>query len=142
MKFTKAALITRLFVFFCAMDQRFGKKEKLKSLKEIEGLFSAGKQLRQFPLMLVYGRGEGEAANKAGFTVSRRKFKKAHERNRIKRLMREAYRLQKHHLATDESLRMMFIYLPAEELKYARIFEAMGKILEKLKNDLSPQSTP
>ena len=73
----------------------------------------------------------------AGFTVSTRYFKKAVDRNRIKRLMRESYRLQKNHLKAalekkNKSLSVFFIYtadsLPKQEDINKKVAEALRKI--------------
>ncbi len=79
------------------MDQSFKKIEKLKSQKLIEKLFSEGKSVAVYPLRLVYLKTtfEDPVKIKTGVSVSKRNFKTAVARNRIKRLMREAYRLNK-----------------------------------------------
>ncbi|MBL0182209.1 MAG: ribonuclease P protein component [Chitinophagaceae bacterium] len=75
---------------------RFGKTEKLKSRKTIEQLFAEGKSFSNFPFRVIWKFTQtADAALQAGFTVSSKNFKNAVDRNRIKRLMREAYRLQK-----------------------------------------------
>ena len=79
------------------MDQSYKKIEKLKGQKLIEKLFSEGKSIAVYPLRLVYLKTnfDDSVSIKSGFSVSKRNFKKAVDRNRIKRLMREAYRLNK-----------------------------------------------
>ena len=76
------------------------KDDRLKSRKAIEYLFKEGKSFSIFPLRVLYtinAASEKPTNNlRAGFSVSTRNFKKAVDRNRIKRLLREAYRLQKH----------------------------------------------
>lgn len=75
----------------------YNKNEKLKSRKLIEALFKNGKSLSAAPLKIIYMQ-PAEALDfpiKAGVSVSSKNFKKAVQRNRIKRLMREAYRLNK-----------------------------------------------
>src|SRR5713226_7397126 len=77
-----------------------GKSERLKSRKQIDALFEAGKKITQFPFRLLYRTEPGKGIVKAGFTVSSKNFPRAVDRNRIKRLSREAYRIQKKELET------------------------------------------
>ena len=113
----------------------FKKEEKLKSRKLIEQLFDKGSSLSVFPLRIVYLKivhGTGFPVQ-AGFSVPKRKFKKAVDRNRIKRLIRESYRRQKHTLYQniDDTYILMFTYLDEKEHKYVDIEEKMIHLLEK-----------
>lgn len=79
---------------------------------------------------------EGETLQ-AGFSVSSRNFKHAVDRNRVKRLMREAYRLQKQPLADDllaneKKLSVFFIYTANELPEYKLMFEKMTAVLKRL----------
>ena len=80
------------------MNQKFPKNEKLKSSKTNENLFLNGKKHIQFPLKIIYLETSESENNKVAFSVPKRNFKKAVERNRIKRLLREIYRLNKYYL--------------------------------------------
>jgi ribonuclease P protein component len=82
-----------------AKEYGFGKAEKLKSRKRIETLFTAGQAFSRHPVRVVYRLlPEGEGKVLAGVSATKKHFKKAVDRNRIKRLLREAYRLQKREL--------------------------------------------
>ena len=116
------------------MRQTFNKLERLKSKKRIEQLFTDGKSLTAFPLKLVFLRLEHDspALIQAGVSVSKRNFKSAVDRNRIKRLMREAYRKNKQIVYDSEDTKkhiFMFIYQGNKELEYRVIEEKMKELL-------------
>lgn len=76
------------------MDQSLGKNQKLKSKKLIDKLFIEGQSVKAFPLKLVYTEIDQAqiSDNKVAFSVPKKLFKNAADRNRIKRLMREIFR--------------------------------------------------
>lgn len=131
----------RAFSYFTAMAKRhsFGKKEKLKSRKLVDDLFASGKSSNFFPIRMVYKFAPFNEipGMQVGVTASSRHFKKAVDRNRIKRLLREAYRLQKNdlfHLVTAKKLMgyTFFIYVDKTMPTYQNIFEAMTRCLDFL----------
>ena len=118
------------------MQFTFKKEEKLKSKKLIEQLFEQGSTLKEFPLRMVYLKVKlgTDYPVKASFSVSKRKFKHAVDRNRIKRLMRECYRMNKYKLyqnIEDEYI-LMFTYIDEKQLKYVDIEENMIHLMTKL----------
>lgn len=116
----------------------FKKHEKLKSRKAIEQLFKTGKSFSNFPFRVLWKFNENAGAPlQSGFAVSSRQFKKAVDRNRIKRLMREAYRLQKNDLQVllaekPQYLSIFFIYVGNELPEYKSIHEKTGNVLGRL----------
>jgi len=123
------------------MQQTFKKQEKLKKSKLIEQLFAQGKSLTVFPIKLVYLKIDHNSPYKiqAGVTVSKRNFKKAVDRNRIKRLLREVYRKNKFVIYESENTKkhiFMFIYLGKTEFEYPILEGKMKLLLQKfiLKN--------
>lgn len=115
----------------------YGKEEKLKSRKQIEKLFAEGKHINAFPVKAIYLSESAEVKLQAGVSVSSRYFKKAVDRNRIKRLMREAYRLQKESVQNavqekNKQLSLFLIYTGNEVPDYETIYVSVKKILNKL----------
>ena len=73
----------------------YNKTEKLKSKKQLDYVFKKGKSFTVFPVRVLYAYITDETTLKTGVGVSSRYFKKAVHRNRVKRLLREAYRKEK-----------------------------------------------
>lgn len=118
------------------MQQTFKKQEKLKKGKLIAKLFTEGSSITEFPIKLAYLQYEHSLPYKiqAGVSVPKRNFKRAVDRNRIKRLLREAYRKNKHLIYESEYTKkhiFMFIYLGKKEIEYKIIEEKMIAILRK-----------
>lgn len=119
-----------------------GKNERLKSRKLIGELFKTSKSITSFPIRIVYQIKKEPAEFsgsklQAGFSVSSKNFKKAVDRNRIKRLMREAYRLQKSELGLPENqleIQLIFfiIYTGKELPAYQLVFDKVRSLLVKL----------
>jgi len=79
------------------MKYSYKKTEKLKSEKLITELFTSGNSVSAYPLRLVFLESSflEDVKIKTGVSVPKKNFKKAVDRIRIKRLIREAYRLNK-----------------------------------------------
>ena len=116
------------------MDFSFSKKEKLKSKKTIEILFKEGQKVSVFPLTMMYLKSNNE--NKIGVSVSKRYFKKAVDRNRVKRLLREAYRQNKKMLIDNNinGYAFMILYIGKELPKFNEVNEKTSLLLKKFIN--------
>lgn len=126
------------------MDQSFKKEEKLKSEKLIEKLFSEGKSVAAYPLRLVYLKTvfDTPIQIKTGVSVSKRNFKKAVDRNRIKRLMREAYRLNKSNYLSNitEQYAFMILYIGKSDTDFKTISKKMNTLMDLfLRNQTLPK---
>ena len=118
-----------------------GKKERLKSRKQIEQLFSSGQRFNIPPFRIFYSYqdqdSDGSIPLQAGFAASSRIFKTAVERNRVKRLTREAYRLQKNELQDqlkeqNQRLNVFFIYIGKEMPAYEEVYKSVQLALARL----------
>ena len=136
------------------MKKRFtlSKQERLKSRKLIEQLFREGKSISVFPYRVLYLPVAGADAQlpcslQAGIAVSSKNFKKAVHRNKIKRLTREAYRLQKAGLQqklteAGQQLILFLIYTGKEIPDFLLVKEKVQVILEKLIHRIDESHPP
>lgn len=114
----------------------FPKEEKLCSNKSIDKLFAGGESFIAYPLRVVYIIDDEEDVEKQVasvlISVSKKKFKRAVKRNRVKRLVREAYRLNKSVYVellqkTNKRIDIAFLYLKNELPTYEEIEKAIKK---------------
>ncbi len=121
----------------------YNKKEKLKSRKALEQLFAKGKSFSVFPVKVFY-MPMSETMDypvKVGVGVSARNFKKATDRNRIKRLLRESYRLNKLSLnalveTKQKQMAVFFLYIGKELPEYVLLTEKMQAALKRLEENI------
>lgn len=114
-----------------------GKEERLCSKKIIEKIFSEGESFLSFPLKVTYIETElpSNYPAQAAFTVGKKNFKLAVNRNRIKRIMRESYRLNKFALYDKlhgKQLAVFFIFIGKKIPDFGTVDLAMKKGIDKL----------
>lgn len=132
------------------MRATFKREERLKSRKVIQAMFNRqGQSFSQYPLRLVWMPMEERRSDSPlqfAVSVPKRRFKKAVTRNRLRRQIKETYRLQKPNLyqaleGQDQQYAFMIIYAGQEMLPYAQIEKAMQhtirRFLKKVKNSHS-----
>lgn len=117
----------------------FRKEERLCSIKLIEELYEQGSSFVLYPFRFVYKEVISEAAPvQLVISVPKRKFKKAVDRNRIKRQIREIYRHQKVNLLypslvqKNKSLHLLIIYTGNEIITTSKIEKKLNLGLERL----------
>lgn len=113
----------------------FSKKDKIKSRDQIQLLFTSGKSMANKPLRVVYYTDKTlEDELKVGVSVSKRYFKRAVDRNYIKRLLREVYRKNQFLIKQSQTKPnlMMFLYQSHKIPNYADLELKMIELFEKL----------
>lgn len=125
----------------------FKKEERLRGAKRIESLFQKGRSFIAYPLRVVYSETDAPTSVSASILVSvpKKKIKRAVQRNRIKRLVRESYRLNKSILLAKlndnmPSMDIAFIYLKEELSDFKSIQKAMQKALSEIGEKIKPEN--
>lgn len=117
----------------------YRKADKLKSRKQIELVFKKGKTFMAFPLKIHwYADKSAHAVLQAAVSVPSRHFKKAVDRNKIKRIMREAWRLNKNSLQQQtvdlhQNLSVFIVYVGNEVPQYDTLANKTETSINKLK---------
>ena len=117
------------------------KEERLYRKRGFEQLLSQGESFVSYPLRVVYvfrEREEGEFPARVAVSVSKKRFKRAVKRNRVKRLVKEAYRLNKPEfyaiLPDKKTVDILFIYLEGSLVEYGKIEKAIAGVIKKIRN--------
>ena len=124
--------MTRLFTF--------SKEERLSHKKAIDALFNQGSSFNLSPFKVIYLRQTPAMAVPVQVLVGvpKKKFKRAVDRNRLRRMIREAYRLNKHRLtdhteALPYTLQVGFIYIADRlDIPFAELEKQMVSCLDRM----------
>lgn len=121
----------------------YNRKEKLKSRKLIQQVFESGKAFSQFPIKIIWLLHSNTSTSpvQAAVSVGKKQFKLAVKRNRVKRLLREAYRLNKQDLLAavpqDKRLAIFIIYIDKELPQLPLLNRKMQLALNRLSKEIS-----
>jgi ribonuclease P protein component len=122
-----------------AMRHTFRKPEKLCSQNIIDRLFAEGKSIsaRQFRLIYFENEGSAKPPVKVMIAVSKKNFKHAVNRNRMKRLIREAYRVSKHKILEEytrigKHCEIAFIFNGKKYATHEETLAAINELLDRL----------
>lgn len=126
----------------------YNKQEKLKSRKQLNTLFKKGKSFTVFPLKVFFVFADNTQDNiiKTGVGVSSRHFKKAVQRNRVKRLLREVYRTEKHPLQealnkSNKKLAIFLLFVDKTLPEYSLLKEKMPLCIQRLIHEVDIKNT-
>lgn len=118
----------------------FRKAERLTGKTNVERLFAEGRSISEYPLRVLYRVTDqpGDAPVRLLIAVPKRKFKHAVDRNRIRRRIREAYRLNRYLMEGDDAplpgLHLGFIFVSDKsDISYTEIEKRMKACLERLR---------
>lgn len=116
----------------------FSKSERLKSNEKIGQLFHDGISLYTYPIKLLYLRADDSEIidHQIAISVTKKRFKKAVDRNTIKRRLKESYRMNKKVISNVPPLQILIIYIGKEIETYKKCNQALVKILGQLSDNL------
>lgn len=124
----------------------FPKKERLKSKKIIEQVFLDGLAIRAFPLKLIYLNTplDQPVQTQVALVAPKKNFRSAVKRNRIKRLLRENYRLNKHLIFnnTERQYALVILYIGKEMPSFRDIDLALKVLLKNFLKKVHNEKTP
>lgn len=118
----------------------FPRRERLSSKKIIDKLFAQGSTVFHHPIMckvIVEDTAEENTGIQVLIVVPKKKIKKAADRNRIRRRIREAYRINKlplHKFKEQENkhIYIAFVYVSSDELNFTSLQSAIIKITQEI----------
>ena len=113
-------------------NYKYPREEKLKQKNDISLLFEKGKWQTCGNLRLISFSSEEIALHKMGVSVSKRYFKKAVDRNRIKRQMRDIVRLQKDSLVSTQSFAYFISYTHTQLPDFELLQQSISTLFQKL----------
>lgn len=119
-----------------SIPHTFSKEERLCKQYLFDALLTEGNSFVKYPLRIVYkiSTEPGDVPARIAISVSKKRFKRAVKRNRIKRLIRESYRLNKSVLNTPTPypIDVLFIYLDAQLPEYSKIEKSVVSAMKKI----------
>ncbi len=112
---------------------RFRKEERLNKGKDIQELFKKGSSFYLYPfkVILLPNQDQAHPVHQVIISVSVRNFKRAVDRNLIKRRIREAYRLNKAGIPASKKLMIAYIYTAKEILPFDQIQEKLARTFNR-----------
>lgn len=126
----------------------FRKEERLTHRSEIAALFDEGKPYKSYPFLLLTRLvTQSDVPTKVVISVSKRRLRRAHDRNRMKRLIREAWRHEKPELnelltMRQRSLQAAVVFTGKEVVDTPFTREKISALARRLKQDIANLTLP
>lgn len=126
-------------------DTRTHRSERLKSKGTIDRLFKEGEKVGAGKLLLIYHSEEGTGKFRFGTGAPKKRLKKARDRNRSKRVLRELIRAQKDRIKTELGKReldaeLFFLYRGDRPPSYETLRKEMIRLMERWEEKLPDPS--
>ncbi|MDR0543747.1 MAG: ribonuclease P protein component [Odoribacteraceae bacterium] len=125
----------------------FSKSERLHLKHRIDALLRGRESFVSYPLRVIYrfsALQEGESPARVAVSVSKKRFKRAVDRNRVKRLTREAYRLHKHLLhdllPPGQGVDVLLVYLEETIVDFVKMQKAIQGVIKKMQTVVEKNS--
>lgn len=121
------------------IDNSFPKEERLRSKKQIQRLFDKGEKFHISPIQVLYYAPGLVLERGVQILVGapKKRFRKAVERNKVKRLLREAYRLERNNFGErEESLHIALLYTHDKIQSLNNLRVILKKILERIDQEI------
>lgn len=110
------------------------KASSLKNISDIDAVFKNGKRISSKLISLYYIESEKGGVMRIAFTVGKKTHNLATTRNKLKRLMKESFRINaKEHISSDLAYSLVFVYFSSEQESFKKVEKSMKSLLLSLK---------
>ena len=111
------------------------KSSSLKNTSEIDAVFKNGKKISSKLISLYYIKSEKHGLMRIAFTVGKKTHNLATTRNKLKRLMKESFRINANeHIRSDLSYNLVFVYFSSKQESFKKVEESMKSLLLSFKS--------
>lgn len=111
------------------------KNNSLKNTSDIDNVFKNGEKISSKLISLYYIKSEKKDRPRFAFTVGKKTHNLATTRNKLKRLMKESFRMNaKNYIKSDLTYNLVFVYFSSKQESFNKVEESMKSLLLSFKN--------